>query len=868
MRRLPLYLALALAVGCDDEAPVTPPSDASLPDAADAMGPDPDADVPDAGPLDAAPPVPDARPPLVPDELPTEGEADLEGASALEPAVTEGLARAGRVDDEVERLTGPEAKCRVGDYRLDNARISVCIQAETTFSQMSSAGGNIVDAHRADRPGTDALRELNPAPGLGSVTVDQIGIVRDGGEGGDAIIRVEGNAVGARLIQNVLPGTFVPPPFRIVTEYRLSPDADSVQILSWIYGLDDARGALDWMDLVYFGDSTRLIQPGPPANSLETPMPWVAAEASRVSYGWISDAGPFLILTVPALDLPGVPAKLATPVIRSGDVVLHRRRVVVGTGDVESVRPLPEGATVVTLVGANGARLDVTDADGVPVTRVKLSSQGMGAVSLLPGTYTVTAFEYGGGEFTQAVEVGADPLTVELALPEPGRLQIRITEGDDQPTAARVLLSGAAQRRLFVVDEMAVELPPGMYRAVVTRGWHYSVVDVEVAVVAGEEAELVAALTELIPTQGWTGGEFHQHSSPSLDSQVAIETRILSNLAEGVGFMVPSDHDVMEDFGPFVRRMGLDHRISVPLTGMEVSPLFTHIGAYGVNYDPYANAGGAPALSAPVDGFWTSKTVPALFAEVRAAGARFLQINHPRQRAGYFNHAGYAPDLDIGSLDPDLFSPDFNSVEVYNNRSDFCEVLTDWMGLLNQGLHITGVGNSDTHSADKPPGYPRNYLPTATADPAAVTADEIADAVTNGVVTVGAGAMIDFPEGPQPGDTVTAADGTARIHVRVRTPDYANVNRLVAFANGVAVVDQALEGDVEAIVDFDAEVEVPIGDGAHVIFLALGGDSLEHVRPGSPVFAFSNPIWYDRDGGGVTPVGPGALTLPEMSICN
>jgi len=874
MRILFVLLAFVWLFGCADQDPahnriadaMTPVQDLAV---MDATTPSSDLAVRDASiPVeDAQPLVPDARPPLTPNESPSEGEANQDGVSDLLAAVPMGLARAGRVDIDGERLTGPEAKCRVGDYRLDNALISVCIQAETTFSQMGSAGGNLIDAHLADRPGTDALREISPAPGLGSVTVERVGIVRDGTEGGAAIVRVEGLATGSRLIQNVLPGSFVPPAIHVTTEYRLYPDTRELEVLSWLRGRQGGLGQIDWMDLVYFGDSTRLMQPAPPAEGLHNQMPWVAAEAEFVSYGWRAEAGPFTILALPEVEVPAIPALLTSPVLREGDVFLHRRRFTVGHGDVESVRPVSDEGVMISINGGPSVRVDITDGEAMPVTRVLLNADGVGRTVLPPGSYVARTFEYPGGDVEVPIDVADTPLDIALPLPVVGRLRMALTTGDDVPIAGRVMLSGPVSHRLFVLDEDVVSLPPGRYRVVVSRGWHFSVVVDEVEVIADQEVRLDVVLTELIPTHGWTSGEFHQHSAPSLDSQVAIETRILTNLAEGVGFMVPSDHDILDDYLPFARRMGVEDRIAVPLTGIEVSPLFTHFGAYGIPHDPYANAGGAPPLSAPFDGFWMPKTVPQLFAEVQGLGARLIQINHPRSRAGYFNHVSFSPEVDLGTLDPAQFSPDFHSLEVFNSRREFCQVFTDWMGLLNQGLRITGVGNSDTHSVGSPPGYPRNYLPTAAADPALTTADEIVDAVQNGVLTVGGGAMIDFPDGPQPGDTVTAADGTVRLRVRIRTPDFVRVHRLVAFANGVAVLDLPLETEVEEIVDFDQEVDVPIGEGAHVIFLALGDDSLLYVEPGAPVFAFTNPIWVDRDGQGVPAVGPGGLSLPEMRIC-
>ena len=37
-----------------------------------------------------------------------------------------------------------------------------------------------------------------------------------------------------------------------------------------------------------------------------------------------------------------------------------------------------------------------------------------------------------------------------------------------------------------------------------------------------------------------------------------------------------------------IEKMGVADRISSPLTGEEISPLVTHIGAYGIPYDPMA----------------------------------------------------------------------------------------------------------------------------------------------------------------------------------------------------------------------------------------------------------------------------------------
>jgi hypothetical protein len=313
-------------------------------------------------------------------------------------------------------------------------------------------------------------------------------------------------------------------------------------------------------------------------------------------------------------------------------------------------------------------------------------------------------------------------------------------------------------------------------------------------------------------------------------------------------------------------RMGLDDRLGAPLTGQEISPLYTHMGAYGMVHDPYAGAGGAVIIPVKEDGEWRVRTVPELIEDARSRGARAIQINHPRASQGYFDHVGYHAHVPIDTLDHSEFSPDFDSIEVYNGGSEFCQVLNDWMGLLNQGHRSTAVGNSDTHSRDRAPGYPRNYIPTLAGDPTQVTADEIISSLVDGTLTVGGDAMMDFPGEYRPGQTIDARSGTMEIHLRVRTPTYTSVNRLLVFVNGIVVEDRVIESALESIIDFDESVTVVIDRDAHIEFLAVGGER----SPGSAsrsIFAFSNPIWADFDGSGITPLGPGELAKISLPFC-
>ncbi|MEZ4465901.1 MAG: CehA/McbA family metallohydrolase [bacterium] len=380
------------------------------------------------------------------------------------------------------------------------------------------------------------------------------------------------------------------------------------------------------------------------------------------------------------------------------------------------------------------------------------------------------------------------------------------------------------------------------------------------------EANLDLRLTEVIPFDGYSAGEFHQHSTSSLDSEVPNRRRVLANIAEGVGFMVPSDHDIIFDFRGLAEQMGVLDRIALPLPGVEISPTFGHLGAYGIQFAADAGAGGAPA--------GRPGGRPLARAHHRRAGRR-------RPRPGRHRHPDEPPPRHLGLVQHRRLRPrdprrgprlpnwttDFETVEVYNGQTDFCQVLADWLGLLNQGLRITAVGNSDTHGESRAPGYPRNYVRTAGTAAHEVTGAEVSTALREGRSIVTGGAVLDFPFGPGPGDTVVPDAGSVRVHVRLRTPPYTGIRRLVAFHRGAAVFDREAAVDDAAIIDLDEEIAIPVEGDGPLVLLALGNPRLPYIA-GGPVFALANPIWIDADADGtITPVGPGPIALLAMSIC-
>lgn len=865
MRRLAWGVIAAL--GCTDAGvgpAATPVMDAVVVDSQVDAAPT-DAAPTDAAPTDALPDAADAYVPRMPDEQPTDGAADLPGPDDLNAPVPAGRARAGRVDTPEEALTGPDAQCRPGCFRLDNARISVCIQGESTFSQLSFAGGNIIDAYPAGHGG-DRLREINFGPSLGEVSVDSIGIVRDGSDGGPAIIRTTGQAGGGRTVQAYLTNTNLPGDLSVTTEYRLAPDAQHVEVLTWYTA--NARQSAAINDLIFFGDRVGTFSPGSPIGAAPSgEIDFIGAQDGNLAYGWRRVGNTISVLNLPVDSFPLRPVVLDQPTLNAGDVVLYRREFWVAS-DIEAMRQPGPDAVPVTVIGPPGAVVDVHDEDS-QVTRLTLDAAGMRTVQLVPDAYQARYVDAAGG-LGEPQWFGAVADEMVMLDPPPAPAELRLTVRDQNATGlgAKAVLSREGEQRIeFILDEGSLSLPAGAWTLTVTRGWHYSVYREAIELAPGEARSIEIELTEEIPFDGWSAGEFHQHATLSLDSEVPLQRRVLANIAEGVGFMVPSEHDVLYDYNALAAKMGVLDRVGVPITGVEISPILAHIGAYGIDIDESQAARNAPALIRWTGEVWRKIPMPDLVAAARDKGADFVQINHPRDSSGYFDAVRLNLDEPVDSIESEQWTTDFESVEVYNGQSDFCPVLSDWLGLLNQGVRLTAVGNSDSHGEGKAVGFPRNYVRTAAAQPWGITDAEITLAMKEGRSTIGGGAMIDFPGAIGPGDQVAVNDGTLRVRVRLRTPSYLQMKRLVAFHNGQLVFDQAINVDPGVITDLDAEIAIPVDADGPVVLLALGDERLG-VIAGGPVFALANPIWVDTDGDAtITPAGPGAITLPELSIC-
>ena len=189
------------------------------------------------------------------------------------------------------------------------------------------------------------------------------------------------------------------------------------------------------------------------------------------------------------------------------------------------------------------------------------------------------------------------------SLPTPARIRIQTTDngGIALPAKATIVRLGADDKPLyrdggrrpyfgqgrlglgvqsldFAMDgKFDVPVQAGRYQIVVSHGIEYSVHDTKVALSEGQEHIIQAALQHEVDTTGWATGDFHLHAQPSFDSGMPLDTRVKTIAAEGVDYVASTDHDVLSDYLPFVRNLGIEQWLKT-VVGSEVTTL--EIGHY------------------------------------------------------------------------------------------------------------------------------------------------------------------------------------------------------------------------------------------------------------------------------------------------
>ncbi|MBM4396662.1 MAG: CehA/McbA family metallohydrolase [Deltaproteobacteria bacterium] len=814
----------------------------------------------------------------------TDAGPDTPPAGGCDPRrLAPGEVRAKRIACDAERVGGPNAIARVGDYLLENHRVRFVVRAGQGHRLLGLKGGTVVDADRAREPGEpggDRLQELLPLTSFAALDVSDVAIASPGGTGAgnEAVVRVTGTPMSVPVIASYVPGLPIPDA-NVSYEYALAPDSDHLVVRTRV-AVPPGKAALDAVpvDGWFCSGALPSFDPGRgwrPGGAL--PLLVHAAGEGDVSYGYLGGPG-FRMQSVGDFALA-----MGDPVaVDAGAEAAIERLLFVGDGTASSVTGWAAGrigiatgavSGCVSRAGgkAEGALVTASDAQGRVLTAMRTGADGCFAGRLPVGAATLVA-SFAGSDAGPAAQVEVTAAgTTGLALLVPAPSGVRLTARDEggAPIPARVTIErtdrdGFEPAYAFAWPAGAeVRLPAGRYRLTFSRGFEFgrSVAGpVDVAGVVPVEATVVRE----VATPGAIAAEFHVHSESSIDSFVTLPERVTSCAAEGLEFVVSTDHDFVTDYRPVVVARGLRPFLAT-VPGQELSGVTAgHANAWPIEPDPdRAGNGGIE---------WFGLAPGDLARHVRDGHpARIVQANHPRfQDNSLFDIIGLDPANGHAHADPvalgfpagtDLDDLPYDSMEVYNGigDEDTDEVLRDWFALLNAGRRITATAGGDSHDLEAFPGHPRNMVladgsdDPATLEPAAIDAAVRAMRV---VVTTGPyieAGVVDPGTGTtsRPGDTVTDTDGEVDLRVRVQAPAWMDLSQVEIVVGGepwqAVPIDDPGVPEQRAVVRMDRSFQVPAPKDTWIVVIARGKTAVPHLSR-LPPFALTNPFFVDADG--------------------
>jgi hypothetical protein len=669
-----------------------------------------------------------------------------------------------RIASKNDRVGGPLALGRDGDYVIENREVAFVINQLGRGFGFSESGGNIVDAAdavaRIDELGS-LFTYFGVFPRQALYDALTFGAEKDG----TAWIEVRGRELYEEKLA-------------ITTRYSLGPVDRAVVIATSLENRGDKPiGPIDLGDAVQWGAAEKLAPGKAPGFRGDYTGAYVGGVGRSVAY-----------LLAPVKDAE-VFAKNGT----AWSNLSYERDIRLGPGEkvryerVFAVAPRGDSVGVATeffymqggapaglavsLVDAGGAKvappeggrvfLERARAEGEPATWAdtwwwmraspEASAEGVIGGEVPPGRYAIQ-FQGGGrrSEGKAIVEVKPGVVTsASLKVSDVGKLRVAVREVEGAEATPSPSPSPSPKGRMIpakitILDantktpasepqsvkggELDLPLAPGKYTIIASRGPEYSIAEASVEIRAGETAAEDLSLKRVVDTRGYIGCDLHQHTSRSDDSGVAVADRVISNVVEGVECAVASEHNNVVDLMPVVRELGLARELMV-ITGNEVSSdssraPFGHVNVFPLTVDAADPRGGATPVR--------DRTAKEVFDDLYALpGERVIQVNHPRSNLnGYFDLLKFDPATGLGTAPG--YDPRFDAMEVWSGRyiSGRARVLDDLWALLRASRPVTPTGNTDTHGlTGYEAGYPRTYVRVPSDDPGSLAISGLIDGI-------------------------------------------------------------------------------------------------------------------------------------------
>jgi hypothetical protein len=594
--------------------------------------------------------------------------------------------------------------------------------------------------------------------------------------------------------------------------------------------------------------------------------------------------------------------------LKPGESITFSRFLAVGQSPLEAVGLVAAQRGPVGQVSG-----ELKDKAGKPVTTAQIivrttgdfdataglalpDKDGRFAFALPAGKYSVTFDDCGRPAEEQSFEVKAGGTTkLDAALAEASAIQFDIHDeaGRSIPCKAQFLAQtgtdlvnlGPEMRAHGCRDQyhsergdFRVQLPPGKYRVVVTRGIEYGYLERKFDLRPGETVKFPGVLKRVVDTTGWVSADYHNHSTPSGDNVCGTDDRIINLAAEHIEFAPTTEHNRLYDWRPHIERLGLkDYIQTVP--GLELTGVAAHLNAFPFKPEPFTQDSGAPVWNKdPRIAAITLRDWQGLEPD------RWVQINHPDMSANFVDMVGDGR-RDGGFLGlaelidgvetqnggessilypaPYRIGRDRSGKETVNEVREFV-----WLQLLNRGHRYAAMAVSDAHTVwGNGVGGWRMYIRSNTDIPAEIDWRENSRNAKRGrsIITNGPFLTVTTEDHTGPGGITRARNGGVMLHVKVQCTNWIDIDHVQILVNGRQPPDLDFPVTVDhgslfnSPIRFERDIFVPLSEDSSIIVVARGEHStLETGYGTSPQgrmhpTAYNNPIFVDLNGSGFSP---------------
>jgi hypothetical protein len=242
---------------------------------------------------------------------------------------------------------------------------------------------------------------------------------------------------------------------------------------------------------------------------------------------------------------------------------------------------------------------------------------------------------------------------------------------------------------------------------------------------------------------------------------------------------------------------------------------------------------------------------------LRGLGAKYIQINHPRQGSGGFDYLGLDPTT--GQTVKEW--PDIDGFEILNGKTpgNIDQGLADFIGLIKANKRVTATGVSDSHGPYTPMGYARTMVRVGSDDPIALDLDKLWSGLHQGQVVALSGPMvtIEAHQGANTaliGDTL-AASGPIQLKLHVQAPSWMDVSSYTVYENGNVLLQAALtdadRSATDPVVRLDRTITATVSSDSFYFVMAEGSPNNSNLPVmGSQSRSITNPVFIDANGDG------------------